>query len=155
MGAQRQHGLAVFGFRNLADQAQHLRLAGAIDVRIEHADRGALGRQRQGDIGRDRRLADAALARGDGDQVPDTRDRLHVALHAVPPDAGCKLDGDLVDAEFPRQGATDLVGDALVRAPAGKTQLDGHLEPVVGGLQYAATGDLPEGPPRNRYFDGI
>ena len=51
----------------LAGDAQHARHGRAVDVGVEHADLEADGRQRQREIGGGGRFADAALARGDGD----------------------------------------------------------------------------------------
>ena len=46
------------------------------DVRIEQADARAFHGQRHGEVGRHGRLADAALAGGDGDDVLDARQQL-------------------------------------------------------------------------------
>ena len=47
------------------------------------ADARAFGGQRQREVHRGGRLADAALARGHGDDVLHVRDQLHAALHGV------------------------------------------------------------------------
>ena len=49
-----------------AVDAEHPRDAEPPDVGVEHADRQAPGRERGREVHRDRRLADAALAAGDG-----------------------------------------------------------------------------------------
>ena len=67
----------------LAGDAQHLRLRRAVDVGVEHADAGALGRQRQRQVDRGGGLADAALAGGHGDDVLHAGDQLDAALHGV------------------------------------------------------------------------
>jgi len=55
--------------------AHHARHRGPVDIRVEDADRLAEAGQRQRQIDRRRRLADAALARGDGDDRADARQR--------------------------------------------------------------------------------
>ena len=77
------HSLAVAADRPLALQTHHARLARAVDVRIEQADAGAVERQGEREVHGGRRLADAALARRDGDDVADARQRLQLALHRV------------------------------------------------------------------------
>ena len=62
---------AVVADGGLAFDAQELGDGGAIKIGIEHADAQALGLQRQGDIDGGGGLADAALARADGDDVLD------------------------------------------------------------------------------------
>jgi hypothetical protein len=60
--------------------AHHHGLAGAVDVRVEQADRGPLGRQGQRQIHRRRALAHAALAGSHGNDVLDLRQQGHAAL---------------------------------------------------------------------------
>ena len=59
--------LSFFG-RRLVVRAEQGRLRGAVNVGVDQADLLAHPRQRDGEIGGDRRLADAALAAADGDQ---------------------------------------------------------------------------------------
>ncbi|KAG1385281.1 hypothetical protein G6F59_017498 [Rhizopus arrhizus] len=51
----------------MVGQAQHRRYAGTVDVRIQHAYTRTQLLQRNGQVDRGRRLADAALAGGDYD----------------------------------------------------------------------------------------
>ena len=94
---QRLHGLAVLALGPARD-AQHHRQAGAVDVGIEQADAGALGRQRERQVGGGGALADAALARGHGDDVLDVGHQLHAALHRMADHLGRDVDRDVVDA---------------------------------------------------------
>ncbi len=50
-------------------QADHQREVGAVEVGVEHADGGAVAGEGEGEIERQRRLADAALAAGDRDDT--------------------------------------------------------------------------------------
>ena len=61
--------LFVLG-RRLLVGAEQRRLRRAIDVGVDQPDLLAHPRQRDGEVGRDRRLADAALAAADRDQRP-------------------------------------------------------------------------------------
>ena len=70
----------LHGVGQVAFDAEHLGLRGAVDVGIEHADAVAHVAQRHGEVGREGRLADAALARGDGHHVADGACRSAVLL---------------------------------------------------------------------------
>ena len=61
--------LLAVGRRAACLQAEHDRHVRPVDVAVENADAAAALRQRQREVHRDRRLADAALARADGDDV--------------------------------------------------------------------------------------
>ena len=61
--------------RALAAEAEHARDRVAPDVGVEDADLLALGLQRGGEVDGQRRLADAALAGADADDVGDLRER--------------------------------------------------------------------------------
>ena len=63
--------MRVAAHLRLAREAQHARQAGAVDVGVQQADAQPLLRQRHGEVDRDRRLADAALAGGDRDDRAD------------------------------------------------------------------------------------
>ena len=65
-----------------AGDAEHARDRVAPDVGVEDADLLAVGGERGGEVGGDRRLADAALARADADDVGDLGQR---ALGQPPP----------------------------------------------------------------------
>jgi len=66
---ERLDVLAVGRVRTLAAQAEHERLARAVDIGIEHTDASTLSGPRKSKICGDRRLAHPALARGDGDDI--------------------------------------------------------------------------------------
>ena len=66
--------LLAVGFE-LRLQAEHDRHVRSVDVAVEHADARADLRQRDGEIDRHRRLADAALAGADRDHVLDAGQR--------------------------------------------------------------------------------
>jgi hypothetical protein len=71
--------------RRLAlDAEQALGHRGAIEIGIEHAGAEAFGGKGQREVDRDGRLADAALARADGDDVADTGHRLRAAAGRAP-----------------------------------------------------------------------
>ena len=72
---QREDLLLGRDLRALAAEAEHARDRVAPDVGVEHADRLALGLQRGGDVDGQRRLADAALAGADADDVGDLGER--------------------------------------------------------------------------------
>src|SRR3546814_14536312 len=87
MRDDRIHALAVRRGRSLAGDAEHARLTRTVDVGIKQADARAFGRQRQRQIGGDRRLADTALAAGDRDDVADTRQWPQILSRAMAFDA--------------------------------------------------------------------
>ena len=59
--------------------AEHRRHVRAGDVRVQQADLRAVLPERQREVHGDRGLADAALVRGDGDDVAHALDRLGTA----------------------------------------------------------------------------
>ena len=79
--------LVVGALRRLALEPEHERDVGAGDVGVEEPDRRAVPRQRDGEIHRDRALADAALARGNGEDVLDARQQLLRRARRGAPDA--------------------------------------------------------------------
>src|SRR5690606_5277805 len=79
------HGLevlTVFRFGTPGD-AEHRRLRGTVDVGIEYAYRRPLGRKGERQIDCGGGLSDAALPRGDGNDVLDSGNELYAALHGV------------------------------------------------------------------------
>ncbi len=70
MADHRLQALAVGRF-GLPLATEHARDTGAINIRVEDADYGALGLQCERKINRGGRLADPALARRDRDDVLD------------------------------------------------------------------------------------
>ena len=89
------------------------------DVGVEQADRGARLGERDGQVDADRALADAALARRDGDDVLDARDellglaRLRAADHRAPGDV------DLGRADRAERGARALRSISSLSGQAG------------------------------------
>ena len=130
----RLHRLAVHGLR-LAGDAEHGRLARAVDVGVEHADPRALGGERQRQVGRHRALADAALARGDGDDVLHVRHHLQAALHRVRDDLHRHVGADVAGAgrlqrvDHRAADAVDLAGGRVAEfdVDADVAALDAHV----------------------------
>jgi hypothetical protein len=91
MRLERHQVLAVGGGGPLPLEAQHQRLAGPVDVGIEDADAGASGCPGECQVGRDRRLAHAALAARDRDDIAHPRQRLERPLDAVGDDGGAQI----------------------------------------------------------------
>ena len=83
MRFQRLESLPVLGFRPPPYQAQHPRLARAVDVRVQDAHARALLSKRKRDVHGNRRLAYTAFAGGYCDQVSHARERLQAVLHRV------------------------------------------------------------------------
>ena len=98
---------------------------GPVDIGIQHADRGAVGRQRQRQIDRDRRLADAALAGCHGDDVADLLKRLEIALYAVRNNRWSRIrPRPLCDhCSAAKRGANGLA-ERIMRPVRGKTELN-------------------------------
>src|SRR5213080_2472581 len=67
---------SAFNRPRLVLDAEHPGDARAVDVGVEEAGALAEARERQGEVGGDGRLADAALAAGDGEHAPDAGNRL-------------------------------------------------------------------------------
>ena len=91
-------------------------MAGPVDIGIEHADPGALGGQRQGQVGRDGGLADPALAGGHSDHVARAIQRLQPALHRVRGDLRLQIHTDGVDAIETFETGTDPLLEARGRS---------------------------------------
>jgi hypothetical protein len=88
VGDERLEGLAVAGLRVAAQETEHAGLARPVDVRVQNPDPGTVPEQGQGQVYRRGGLADAALARGDGDHIPDVGQRGQIALDGVGDDPG-------------------------------------------------------------------
>ncbi len=130
MRPQRQHRLAVVADRMLSDDAQHVRLAGAVNVGVQYADRRALPGQGERQVRGDGRLADAALAGGDGDDVADAIDPLDIALHGVASNTGNELDVRVRFARLLAQRVGQLLANRRVSAGTGEAQLDARRDAV-------------------------
>jgi hypothetical protein len=110
--------------RPLGAEPQHARDRVAPDVGVEHADLLALRRERDGEVDGQRRLADAALAGADAEDVGDLRER---ALRQAPGtaelalQAGLLLVGQDVEPDVDMADACDAAHGAV----------DGGLEVVL------------------------
>jgi hypothetical protein len=89
--------LAVRAGRAPAGQAQHPRLARAVNVRVEDSHLGALGVERERQVDGRRGFADPALAGGHRDDVADARERLQAGLHGARLDIPLDIDRHLLD----------------------------------------------------------
>ena len=129
--------------RPLAAEPEHARLRVAPHVRVEHADALALGRQRGRQVRRHRRLADAALAGADADDVRDLRERAGRQPAAAAELAGCSAPFSASDSTskstFTPDDAVeraDGVGDAGLEVAAdraaGRREGDGDVDDAVG-----------------------
>jgi hypothetical protein len=103
---ERLQRFAVLRF-GPAGNAQHHRLRRSVDVGIEHADRCAFGSERQRQVDRRRRLAHAAFAAGNRNDVLDAGHQLDAALHSVRADAMADGHSDLADAGQRREMTLD------------------------------------------------
>ena len=127
MGLHGQQHLAVLGLGTPFDTHQP-RLAGAIDIGIQQADRGAVGPEREREVGRHGGLAHAALGRGHGNDVAYALDTLERGLHRAR--GHRKTDGHVgpLDAVDRFEHGAHLFGQRLAVVAAGKAQIEfeGH-----------------------------
>ena len=124
----------------LALEAEHQRDVGAGDVRVEQADRRPVARQRDGEVDRDRALADAALARGDRDHVLDAREQLlrrprRGAADRRAPGQLDRLDADRVERRV------DARLDLVLERAGRRRQLD--LERDLGAVDDEVLDHVP------------
>ena len=136
---RRRDGLAI-GAGRLALNTQHQRLAGAVDVGVEHAHARAFGRQGQGQVDGRGALAHAALARGHGDHVLDTGQQRLAARGGVREDLGGPGHVHRGDAIDRLQGGFDqgCVGGPLRAGRVAQRDLDAGLAVLHGeGLEVA------------------
>ena len=145
VGLEGLHRLAVDRHR-LAARAEHRGLGRAVDVRVEDAHAGALVRKGEGEVRRDRGLADAALARGDGDQILHAGHDALRALDLVGDDVLPDVGGDALDAERLHR-LLDRAPHALGGEAGRIAELDvnGHAAGVIGldALEHAAGDVVP------------
>ena len=116
--------------REVTLATEHLGLRRPVDVGVEHPDAVAHVAKREGEVGRDGRLAYAALARGDGDHMGNAA-RRRVELRLGTRRRAPLLDHHehLVAGEGPAQQLFGLVLDLHREgiAALGKAQHDGNL----------------------------
>ena len=133
------HLLAVFA-GGLAFNAEHARLAGAVDVGVEHPNRGPFLGQGQSQIDRGRGLSDTALARGHGNDVLDAVQQFHAPLGLV---------GTNMLSNFHLRPLTskllhrcrNFLSDLLCDALSGIGQFDPDLLPF-NGLEHPGAGEI-------------
>src|SRR5690606_14224793 len=115
---ERDDVLLVVGHQPATLDGVHLRLARAVDVRVQQPDVGAVEREGRRDVGRHRRLADAALAGADGHDVIDAGQRLllHVAW-------GGERDPDLGRADVLAQRGAHLSLEPFSQRTRGRGEL--------------------------------
>ena len=114
MGFERNDLARLVHTRPLPAHAKHRRHGRAVDVGVQKPDAVAQLRQRDGEVGGDRRLAHAALAGRHGHEVPHARrDLRRVFLRRVQ-HVEAEVDGRAVDQNVHRHvRAKRLVNDAL------------------------------------------
>jgi len=107
----------------------------ARDVGIEEADRRAILRERDREVDRHRALADAALARRDGDDVLHAREELLRGSRRGPAHGGAPGQLNGLDADRVERGV-DPRFDLVLERARGRRELDlerdcGALDPEV------------------------
>jgi hypothetical protein len=134
---ERLQELAVPRFRPSPKQAQHAGLARPIDVGVEQPYARAFPGQREREVHRNRRLADAALAGRDGQHIADARQRLQPVLHRMRHDLA--RDHEL-DLPYSQPGAmhAERLGQAVACTGCRETAADRHA-PAVWGRRHGET----------------
>ena len=117
--------------RGALGYAHHLRNRRAVDVGVQDADRRAQARQRGRQVGADRRLAHAPLARGDGDDVLDARQARIRRVIGTPEDLRREPHVDTGHAGQLAHRRFDRTGDDVARRAGGRRQLDADDRPVT------------------------
>jgi hypothetical protein len=142
VGDHRLEALAIIGIRP-SRKTEHARLTGTVDVGVHDADRGALGGQRQRQVDRHRRLADATLARGDRDDVLDALERFDALLDRVRGDLGLDVDVDVGDPVDLQHLVAQLHGELFAPAErrVAEDHLDLHAAAVDGDVLHGLGGD--------------
>ena len=131
MADHRLHRLAIQAFR-LALHAHHHRHAGAVDIRIQQADRCAFGRQCQRQVGRRGALAHAALAGCDGHHVLHALDQLNAGLHRMRHHPGRDLHVHLIHAGQTARCLLQGLANRGMAAGRRITHLEGKGQAVTG-----------------------
>src|SRR3984893_6599556 len=128
---QGTQALAIAGNRALAGKTQHERLAGSVDVDVEHSDPRALCGPGKRKIHGDGGFADSALAGGHRHDVPDLPERLQVALHRMSPNVGLELHGER--RRNPRGGQlrAERGGELRLVAADRKAERNARREPLA------------------------
>ena len=110
--------------------AQHGRLAGAVEVGIQHAHARAHTRHGGSEVGGGGGLADAALAGCDGDDVFHAFDGGDAGLHFVRADNGVDAEVDVCIACDADDGLLHPVRQFRADMVDGKAELQGDVEAV-------------------------
>ncbi|MCY1361370.1 hypothetical protein D9M69_480350 [compost metagenome] len=136
------HAMALLGLHVLAVdalgapvQAHHHGLARAVDVGVEQAHGGALGGQRQRQVGGRGALAHAALARGHGHDVAHVGHQLHAALHRMADDPGDDVDRHVLHARHGLGRGHQRLADGRVLALGGVAEFEVERDIALGDLQ--------------------
>ena len=120
----RRHDLLAV-VNELSPDTEHDRHVGPVDVAVDDADAAAQLRQRDRQVDGDGRLADAALAGADGDDVADAGDRRAAALgQRRRPHHGRHLDVDGRDAGDAANGGGGLFAELLLDRTGRRGELD-------------------------------
>ena len=121
-----RHDLLAVG-DELRLHAEHDRHVGAVDVAVDDADATAALGQRNGQIHRHGRLADAALAGADRDDVLHARQRLTCAVaDDAFADARAHLHVDAGDTGHLQHGGARLIAHLILDRTRRRRQLDGE-----------------------------
>ena len=121
----------------LALNAHHHRLARAVNVGVQQADFGALGRQRQREVDGRSAFANTALARGDGDDVFHAGQQLHAALHGVGNDFKGDVGRDVGHAGHALGGSHQTAAQRRNQALGRVAQLDVKRHIAAADVQVA------------------
>ena len=132
MRFERLHGFAITALGS-AGQAHHHGLAGAINICIQQAHTGALGSQRQRQIGRGGGLAHAAFARRHGNDVFHLRQQGHAGLRRMGNHFGCDLGLDRGHTGHLPDHMLQLLLKRSPQAFGGVAQF--HLETHIAALE--------------------
>jgi hypothetical protein len=123
--------------------AQHAGYGEPADVGVEHTDRQSPLGQLRGQVGRDRRLAHSALARGDGNDTGGGRDvGVERVVPCLPPGPGhdvlllfrghlAEVDRRRRDTGQARHAQLDVFHDLGSQRAAGRGQGDGDIHVAV------------------------
>ena len=139
---ERRQGLAV-GRVGTAGDSHHARLARAVDIGVQQPDLEALGGEGEGQVGRGRRFADAALAAGHCDDVLHTRNqstrgparRLGLLLPRTGCRTGCRTGRRGATGWLPRGGISRLGGQNGGDGEHAFQLLDSRLRLFAQGLK--------------------
>ena len=116
--------------RELRLHAEHDRHVGSVDVAVDDADAAAALRERDGEVDGDGRLADAAFAGADRDDVLHAGQRLRARLRRRPPRAriALMLHVDARHAGHRHHGRARLIAHLILDRTRRRGQLDSERD---------------------------